>query len=560
MPVYNDLAQVITSNNTMSVYYDDNLSFGDTTKGYVITSINSYNIYSTCSGIDGEDRIVLGGYRSGGSELDNFLICRYNADGSLDDTFGTGGKVSTDISGNSDSALALVIDSQNRIIVCGYTYLPNSNLVKITVVRYKENGQLDLSFGDNGIVLLSIYNNKYSAGSALTLDSQDRILVSGYTEINSNNASRSNFALIRLTNSGILDNTFGVSGKVETDIRYVINGVDISGNTDRATGIVIDSQDRIVVSGHTYNNINSTVLSDKADFVVVRYTESGQLDTTFGPQKTGMIVTDISNNSNDNYFGINTTIAIDSKDRIVLGGNTDSSDVTATNFAVVRYDSSGNLDRTFGNNGIQITDISGNNNVANAMVIDDQDRIILVGYTVGSYSKFAIIRYNVSGNLDTSFGESGIVVTDINGNSAYGTSVLIDSHNKIVVGGSGYIQSKNQFLIARYNDNGILDIEDRFYNKISLDGGLTWKAIDHYNKFRSQNYKNLLIIPQINNKIDQYKITLKTSNSTVTNTIILANETQQQTANTQSIQEILTGLQIQVKKLGGVLKYSRLRR
>ncbi len=538
MAVYNDLAQVLISNNTMSVFYDDNLSFGDTTKGIVITSINSNNNYSVCSAVDSEDRIVVGGYDMVGESGNDFLLCRYNPDGSLDTTFGTGGKVTTDITENADYTSGLVIDSQNRIIVCGYTDLSGSGLDKITVVRYKVNGDLDSSFGDNenGIIVLSIRNTKNSGGNALTLDSQDRILVSGYTDTSGNDT---NFAIIRLTNSGVLDTTFNGNGKVETDIRYDISGLDISGNNDTATGIVVDSQDRIVVSGITENDINNTVLSNLNDFVVVRYTESGQLDTTFGPQQTGIVVTDIYNNSLEK---ISTLIAIDSKDRIILGGTTESYG-TYEDFVVVRYDSSGNLDLTFGTNGVQITDICGNenNDYVNKMIIDAQDRIVLVGFIeIESDANYAIVRYNVNGNLDTSFGESGFVVTNVD-NNIFGTSVLIDSHNKIVV--CGIIEnSKYNFVIARYNDNGELDTEDRFYNKISIDGGSTWKPINNYNKFKSQNYKNLLLIPNIDSTSTQYTIKLKSTNATQTNSIILPNQPKQQATNVAAAQSITTKL------------------
>lgn len=558
MPIYNDLAQVITLNNTMSVYYDDNSSFGDRTKGIVTTSVNCHNNYSTCSAIDGDDRIVLGGYGwEDCCEGKNFLLCRYNADGSLDDTFGCdGGKVSTDIRGdeNDDYANALVIDSQNRIIVCGYTEQCHD---KITVVRYKENGRIDCSFGCDGAAVVSIRNSHNSRGLALTLDSYDRILVCGYTET----CDDSNFAIIRLTNCGHLDHSFGNCGKVETDIRYDISGYDISGNDDYATGIVVDSQDRIIVSGITLNNNNNTEASNGADFVVVRYTNCGHLDTTFGPQQSGMVVTDISNNSWDMGAFCHiakTTIGIDSLDRIILGGNTFSSCDTEMDFAVVRYDSSGNIDRTFGNNGVQITDIwCGNWDVANAMVIDEQDRIVLVGYTARCHDEFAIVRYDISGNLDTSFGHcgTGIVVTDVTGDDARATSVSIDAHNKLVVGGYGYKCDKDRFVVARYNDNGLLDTEDRFYNKISLDGGLTWKAINHYRKFRSMNYKNLLLIPNINTESNQYTVTLKTTNCTVSNTLILPNDSHQQNNNTLATNGIITQSSLPPQKLGGVTNY-----
>jgi uncharacterized delta-60 repeat protein len=536
----------------MSIYYDDNKSLGDTNKGYVMTSINSDNNYATCSAIDYEDRIVVGGFGwedcSGGT---NFLLCRYNPDGTLDETFGCdGGKISTDIQydGNDDYAHALVIDSQNRIIVCGYTEACND---KIVVVRYKANGRLDYCFGDNGAFVTSIVhsNNAYAYG--ITLDSYDKILICGYTDTCSQNT---NFAVIRLTNGGFLDDSFGDCGKINTDIRHFdTSGNDISGNSDYATGIIVDASDNIIVSGFTVNTPNTGVNDSPANYVMVRYTEGGQIDTSFGLEGTGMVVTDISNNS----LNACTTIAIDSLDRIVLGGN--SVNCGNNNFAIARYTSNGVIDTTFGVNGITITQIS--NLVVESeegfipkLTIDNSDRIVIVGAIESCNSEFIVIRYDASGNLDTDFGqcENGYVITDISDNDAFATNVEIDSHNKIVVTGYGFNCNKARFVVARYNDNGILDTEDRFYNKFSLDGGVTWKSINKFNKFKSQNYKNLLLIPGIDNEENQYDIILKSTNASVSNIFVLPNDSHQQNTNTESVSSILNNTALSPVRLGGV--------
>jgi uncharacterized delta-60 repeat protein len=519
MPVYNDLVQVLTSNNTLSVFYDDNLSFGDTNKGYVMTDISSNNILFN-SVIDYEDRIIVGVVGIVGiddsEQQNNFVLYRFNANGSLDETFGIdgNGKVSTDIQSqnNNDYAFNLAIDTQNRIIVCGYTDVSgseNNNLWQFAVVRYKSNGQLDLSFGDNGFAVLNIILNYSSVAFAVTVDSYDRILVAGFTDTSGNQA---NFAVIRLTNNGFLDITFGDDGKIDTDIIYNDN----SGNADFATGIVVDSQDRIIVNGY--------IGYESLYIVIVRYNSDGQIDTSFGSDGTGMVNTNILSTE------LGMSVVIDSLDRIVLGGTL--YDVSGDHFAVIRYTLDGVVDPTFGTNGITITQLLGNvDQVATRLTIDNQDRIVIIGQINVENEDFVVIRYDTSGNLDSSFGNSGggFVITDISGNDNYATGVAIDSHNKIIVSGSG----NGYFVIARYNDNGELDTEDRFYNKISLDGGVTWKPINHYNKFRSKNYKNLLIIPNINNTIDQYSVVLKTTNANVTNTFTLPNDIQQEYSNTK---------------------------
>jgi uncharacterized delta-60 repeat protein len=122
---------------------------------------------------------------------------------------------------------------------------------------------------------------------------------------------------------------------------------------------------------------------------------------------------------------------------------------TNTDFSVVRYNSDGSLDTTFGTNGQVVTDFAGTDDFARAIAIDSNQRIIVVGKVD---SQFAVARYTNSGVLDTTFDTDGKVTTAI-GTAAGALAVAVDSTNKMVVVGSSTLG----FTVAKYNTNGSLD-------------------------------------------------------------------------------------------------------
>ena len=119
--------------------------------------------------------------------------------------------------------------------------------------------------------------------------------------------------------------------------------------------------------------------------------------------------------------------------------------------------SSGNLDTTFGTGGTVITNIGNNHDVAKSVTIQSDGKIVVAGSSVnGIYSDFAMVRYNTDGSLDTSFGNGGKVTSSIGNGNDFGMSVAIESNGKIVV--AGYSDSsKYNFAMIRYNTNGSID-------------------------------------------------------------------------------------------------------
>ena len=274
-----------TKNNITLVRYnaygslDKNgiLGIGFGTTGIVTTSIEgSINDYADALGIQpvgaSDFKIVVAGYSYNGTKY-NITLVRYNADGSLDKSgtpgigFGTTGIVTTSIGSGSmihDEAHDLVIQSDGKIVVAGYSFNSTTSKYDFALVRYNTDGTLDADpvtgFGaaHTGIVTTSIGSDKnwdiaHALGIQPVVGTSDfKIVVSG----SSNNGSNYDFALVRYNKDGSLDTGFGAGGKVTTPI----------GNSDDyAVALGIQKSDsKIVTAGYSYNGSNF-------DFALVRY-------------------------------------------------------------------------------------------------------------------------------------------------------------------------------------------------------------------------------------------------------------------------------------------------
>ncbi len=221
----------------------------------------------------------------------DFAVARYDANGHLDNGFGTGGEVLTAFSPTvpghpPDQASGVVIQNDGKIVVVGTAYgfqeVPTVNGVslnlqiqtsQIALARYNPNGHLDTSFGSNGLVLTSMPNAVDSTAAGVALTSDGKIVVSG--------TANGRFVLVKYTTHGMLDSTFGTGGTVTAHLPGTFS--------DSAAGLVITPQGQIVVAG------TSTWPDGHQRFVLARYTAGGTLDNQFGTK--GVVVTGIGSSA-----------------------------------------------------------------------------------------------------------------------------------------------------------------------------------------------------------------------------------------------------------------------
>ncbi|MBI5563064.1 MAG: hypothetical protein HY894_09490 [Deltaproteobacteria bacterium] len=180
--------------------------------------------------------VVAGASTNGSGSASDFAVVRYNSDGTLDTSFGAGGSVVTDIRGYDDYGNSLAILSDGRIVVAGDSY----GLVDrdFAVVRYNSDGTLDASFGVGGKVTTDVGAGDDDYAYAVGIQSDGKIVAAGPA----GNGMLSDFAVVRYNTDGTLDASFGAGGMIRTD----------SGSIDFANGLAIQPDGRIVVAGYSY--------------------------------------------------------------------------------------------------------------------------------------------------------------------------------------------------------------------------------------------------------------------------------------------------------------------
>jgi uncharacterized delta-60 repeat protein len=239
---------------------------------------------------------------------------RYNSDGSLDTSFGSGGKTFSVIGSQYFSyAYAAALQSSGEIIIGGTSFYDNSyQKYDFSAARINPNGgYLD------SVTTTHFYDAANDYAYAVAVQPDDKIVLAGNTIYIGSPVSYSDYALSRYNADGSLDPSFGNLGKVKTNLGAT-TGV---GNDDIAYGVTLQRDDKIVAAGYS-------VIGTTYDFSLARYNSNGSLDLTFG--KSGIVTTAIGS-SNDVIYSVKTQ----SDGKIIAVGT--SYIGSRYQFAVARY-------------------------------------------------------------------------------------------------------------------------------------------------------------------------------------------------------------------------------
>ena len=347
-------------------------------------------------------------------------------DGKLDPTFGHDGITTASIYSQGNSEInSIAIQDDGKILAAGYTTI-NETFFRFSIVRYNTDGTMDNTFGTNGIVNTNIGDVAFA--NSIALQSDSKIIVAGTALVNGENK----FAVVRYYTNGTLDNSFGDNGVVLTPIGT-------SGATLTSTKVQQDG--KILAAGHYYNGSNE-------DFVLIRYNTDGSLDNNFGIN--GIVATQVGASYDYAY-----SMAIQNDGKIILAG---SGFQTNDDFALVRYNSDGTIDNSFGINGKVFTQVGTSTDVAKSVLLQDDGKIIAAGYSFGGGNfDFSIARYDTNGFLDESFGTIGRTITNIGISNDYAYSAAIKSDGKIVLAGYSYNKNDYDMAIVQYRSDGIID-------------------------------------------------------------------------------------------------------
>ena len=405
------------------------------TVGMVTTDISRSTDIANAVAVQADGKLVVVGqtYKNNDFSGEDFVVTRYNTDGTLDTTFGRGGKVRTDFPGLAAVPSSVVIQSDGKIVVAGGAFPLFTFLGNFELVRYNPNGSLDRSFGNGGIVTTTFPEGSYAFDVALQPDG--KIIAAGtvFVDFNPGDISDTDFALARYNSDGSLDTTFGNGGTLMTDF---------FGNEDDAFSVLIQPDGKIVAVGSANNP------ASYYDFAAVRYLSNGTIDTTFGV--AGKVSTDFG----DQNFDRARSAALQSDGRIVAAGFAISQNGGVQNFAVARYTSNGILDTTFSGDGKTQIDFGNCCQSATKLLLQSDGKIITVGGSNGESGEddFLLARLSPRGSLDNTFGVGGQVRTsfgDLNGGA---NGAALQSDGKIVAVGfqATFSNQWANFALARY--------------------------------------------------------------------------------------------------------------
>jgi uncharacterized delta-60 repeat protein len=363
-------------------------------------------------------------------------LIRYNVDGTLDTSFGDPdpfnpslrkGYTQFSIWSHAELLKSMVLQPDGKIVLSLYGDYSS------VIIRYNNDGSLDSGFGTTGIVRLGDGAPYYE----LALQADGKILAGG----------GGSFSVARLNPNGSLDSSFGVGGIVTANPSGTKRGSAVGWGLAIQRVPALTGEERIVVGGWSANS------GEKSAWTLMRFRSNGATDTTFG--SNGIVKTA--------FYGFGDQarkVKIDSSNRIVVAGlirhSSDNCGDYLMDSAVVRYLQNGSLDGSF-SGGKQIVDVYGGKESLYALALQADDKTLLLMTSASSDASvrhFALVRFNIDGSRDSTFGllGNGVVTTGFYGFGNWGYALAIQpGDGKIIAAGTTYVQNNiNQTVVARY--------------------------------------------------------------------------------------------------------------
>jgi len=395
-------------------------SFGN--GGKVVTSITSGQDKSYGVSIQTDGKIVVAGYSTSTVTGKDFTVVRYNSDGSLDDTFGNNGVVTTDLqTGSDDIAYSIAIQTDGKIILAGYS--DNGSNKDAALVRYNNDGSLDNTFGNNGVVLTDFENSQQDEIKVVKIHQLTGNIIVGGSSVISTYVGKP--VVARYLTDGTLDNTFNSNGIKTLWIRASDDTKLFS-----VEDLIVESNGKISAAGWQ----RSLTPAIQNEYWAARILSNGDMDITFS--QDGVV----------NYYdGSSMSYGLllnNNKDFILCGAKQYIQDSYLRTFKI---NNNGNIPSApqsysgYGLNGYH---------KAYKIVEDMNGKYVMVGASGSSSTNqsFLVGRLNTNLSVDNSFITTGFTTVSFGNNLNEAFGVAVQTDNKIIaVGYSG-----NNFAIARY--------------------------------------------------------------------------------------------------------------
>jgi len=414
---------------------DLDLAFG--AGGHVINQVPG-DVVVTAGVVIQPDGKIVSAATVADNHDDMIVLTRNNQDGSLDSGFGSGGTVTTLITGD-DFARAIALQSDGKIVVAG-DISADFGQPSFVLLRYNSDGSLDTGFGTGGQVTTRVGRVNYSA-RAVCIQPDGKILAAGFSTGATLTAGSigSDFALVRYSPDGGLDSSFGTAGIVTTSFPgSMFEGADL----DSIDTIAIQPDGKVLAAGEVVNGPAQSI-----DSVLIRYGQDGSIDTAFGDG--GKVV------SRTGTLNYPKGIVVQSDLKIVVGGQSWTGSPRIPQFLIARYNPDGSVDASFGADGNTITGLglAGDQigDKAFALAPQSDGKIVEVGSAGLPVSTFAVARFNRDGHLDPAFGTRGISTVGFPGQAATAAAVAIQKDGEIVTAGAvQFTQQQRVLALARF--------------------------------------------------------------------------------------------------------------
>jgi uncharacterized delta-60 repeat protein len=362
-------------------------------------------------------------------------LARYDKNGALDSSF-------FPMDDPQQQTNAIAMQNDGKLLFAGTT--PGD----FAVARYNNNGKLDSSFAGTGVQSTD-FTGENDVANAVTIQSDGKIVAAGFDNVSdpSEDNSFGSFALVRYNSNGTPDSTFGNIDDVRDGrTTFSLNSDHSTETFQYFTAVASQNDGKTVAAGDLVfefkpeNPGSGEPVFVVSSLYILRFQNNGEFDPTF----PGTALTSHSGPITDGWPSVKTLLVQNDGKIVAL------LDVPHV-FQLFRINSDDTFDSTFGENGILTTSFDSTVTVTPvSMVIQPDGKLIVGGYLQGpdGNNDFVLIRYNTNGSLDSSFGVNGKQITDAGGSETLSSMTI--ANNRLYVAGTEFNSSGGVGIVASY--------------------------------------------------------------------------------------------------------------
>ncbi|MFT3793312.1 T9SS type A sorting domain-containing protein [Flavobacterium sp.] len=416
---------------TLAYAQQGTLDVSFSTDGKLATLLTTGNCAARSVAVQPDAKIIAAGYARNTNTSNDFSLMRFNTDGTPDTNFNATGKAFVDFGGLDDLCTGIGLQSNGKIIAGGF--IDTSNGFGFGLTRLNVDGTLDTTFGTNGKTVIEPGITSFC--SALAIQSDDKILLAGHTL--SPFTQNNEFVVSRFNADGSIDQDFGTNGFTRTAV---------GSGSSVANGMTLQPDGKLILVGQTANN--ATLRWETA---LVRYNTDGSLDGFFGDN--GQIITALPL-----LDGILESAAVQPDGKIVVAGYAGTSP-TNNQSLLLRFLSDGTPDLGFANNGQLVTLAGANNNMIQSVLLQGENIVVAGSSTQNGGDRFLLAAFDSDGNPDTAFGNNGATLTHFADHDGINAMALAPD-GKLVTAGVSYDNNVAHFALARYHTSTSLGLRE----------------------------------------------------------------------------------------------------